>query len=71
MFAVSKRNILLPGPNGERFFLKKDCVGPVPGWTEHSSYFQALVEDGKVILSASGTDKDFSQKEKKPKHVAG
>ena len=30
-----------------------------------------LVEDGKVILSASGTDKDFSQKEKKPKHVAG
>ena len=71
MFAVSKRNILLPGPNGERFFLKKDCEGPVPGWAEHSSYFQALVEDGKVILSASGTDKDFSQKEKKPKHVAG
>lgn len=71
MFAVSKRNILLPGPNGERFFLKKDCVGPVPGWAEHSSYFQALVEGGKVILSASGTDKDFSQKEKKPKHVAG
>ena len=71
MFAVSKRNVLLPGPNGERFFLKKDCVGPVPGWAEHSSYFQALVEDGKVSLSASGTDKDFSQKEKKPKHVAG
>ena len=71
MFAVSKRNILLPGPNGERFFLKKDCVGPVPGWAEQSSYFQALVEDGEVILSASGTDKDFSQKEKKPKHVAG
>ena len=40
MFAVSKRNVLLPGPNGERFFLKKDCVGPVPGWAEHSSYFQ-------------------------------
>ena len=71
MFAVSKRNILLPGPNGERFFLKKDCVGPVPGWAEHSSYFQALVEDGKVILSASGTDKDFSQNENKPKHLAG
>ena len=50
MFAVSKRNVLLPGPNGERFFLKKDCVGPVPGWAEHSSYFQALVEDGKAML---------------------
>ena len=34
-------------------------------------YEITLVEDGKVILSASGTDKDFSQKEKKPKHVAG
>ena len=59
MFVVSRRNIILPGPNGERFRMEKDYMGPVPAWAEDSAYLKALAADGKVILSASGTDKDY------------
>lgn len=74
MFVVSKRNIILPGPNGEKFHMKRDYMGPVPEWAEKSAYLRALAEDGKVILSESGTDKDVATKEKKakkPKKPAG
>ena len=67
MFVVSKRNIILPGPNGEKFRMPKDYMGPVPAWAEDSAYLKALEADGKVILSESGTDKDFAKKEKRPK----
>lgn len=67
MFVVSRRNIILPGPNGERFKMQKDYMGPVPAWAKDSAYLKALEADGKVILSASGTDKDFGKKEKPPK----
>lgn len=67
MFVVSRRNIILPGPNGERFKMRKDYMGPVPDWAKDSAYLKALEADGKVILSASGTDKDFGKKEKSPK----
>ena len=60
MFVVSKRNIILPGPNGEKFRMAKDYLGPVPAWAEDSAYL-------KVILSASGSDKDFAANEKKQK----
>ena len=53
MFVVSRRNIILPGPNGERFKMPRDYMGPVPAWAEKSAYFRALVEDGKVIVSES------------------
>lgn len=67
MFVVSKRNIILRGPNGEQFYLPRDYMGPVPDWAEGSAYLKALAEDGKVIISESGTDKDFNKREKKPK----
>ena len=67
MFVVSKRNIILPGPDGEKFRMPKDYMGPVPAWAEDSAYLKALEADGKVIISDSGTDKDFGKKEKKPK----
>ena len=67
MFVVSRRNIILPGPNGERFKMEKDYMGPVPAWAEDSAYLKALAADGKVILSERGTDKDFEKKEKPPK----
>ena len=69
MFVVSKRNIVLPGPNGEKFRMAKDYMGPVPAWAEDSAYLKALAADRKVIISESGTDKDFGKKEKKPKKV--
>ena len=70
MFVVSKRNIILPGPNGERFHMPRDYMGPVPAWAEESAYLKALAADGKVILSDSGTDKDFGRQSKKQKNVA-
>lgn len=69
MFVVSRRNIILSGPNGERFRMPKDYMGPIPTWAEDSAYLKALVADGKVIVSESGTDKDFAKKEKKSKKV--
>ena len=70
MFVVSKRNIILPGPNGERFHMPRDYMGPVPAWAEESAYLKALAADGKVILSDSGTDRDFGRQSKKQKNAA-
>ena len=67
MFVVSKRNIILPGPDGEKFHMPKDYMGLVPAWAEDSAYLKALAADGKVIISASGTDRDFSAGEKNPR----
>ena len=67
MFVVSKRNIILPGPNGERFHMPRDYMGPVPAWAEESAYLKALAADGKVIISDSGMDKDIDEAEKKGK----
>lgn len=64
MFVVSKRNIILPGPNGEKFHMPRDYMGPVPAWAEESAYLKALAEDGKVIISDSGGDKDIEEAEK-------
>lgn len=65
MFVFSKRNIILPGPNGEKFRMPKDYMGAVPAWAEDSTYLKALMADGKVVLSESGTDKDFAANEGK------
>ena len=67
MFVVSKRNIILPGTNGERFPMPRDYMGPVPAWAEESAYLKALAADGKVIISDSGRDKDIDEAEKKGK----
>lgn len=71
MFVVSKRNIILPGPDGEKFHMPRDYMGPVPAWAEESAYLKALAADGKVIISDSGRDKDFDKQSKKQKNVAG
>lgn len=70
MFVVSKRNIILPGPNGEKFHMPRDYMGPVPDWAEGSAYLKALEADGKVIISASGRDKDIDAAEKKKKKAS-
>lgn len=57
MFIVSNRNIILPGPNGERFKMPRGWMGALPAWAEGSTYLAALAADGKVILSDSASDK--------------
>ena len=61
MFAVSNRNIILPGPDGERLRMPRGWMGLLPAWAEKSAYLAALAADGKVILSNSAADK--AQKE--------
>ena len=65
MFVVSKRSIILPGPNGEKFHMPRDYVGPVPAWAEESAYLKALAQDGKVIISETGRDRDIDAAGKK------
>lgn len=57
MFAVSNRNIILPGPDGERLRMPRGWMGLLPAWAEKSAYLAALAADGKVILSNSAADK--------------
>ena len=66
MIVVAKRNIIIPGPGGQKFRMEKDYMGPVPQWAEDSAYLKALAADGKVILSASVVDRK-SRKGKPPK----
>ncbi|MDE7261889.1 MAG: hypothetical protein K2N78_07530 [Oscillospiraceae bacterium] len=54
MNVFAKRNIIIPGPNGEKFRLNKDQGAALPAWAEKSAYLKALEKDGKVILSDSG-----------------
>ena len=67
MTVYSKRNIILPGPDGQKFRLKKDCIGPVPEWAEKSAYLKALAADKKVVITEEAKKpKEKPAGEKKP-----
>lgn len=60
MFVVSKRNIIIPSPDGSQAFrLPKDFMGDVPAWVSDCPYFKGLVSDGKIIVSNSKSDKSL------------
>lgn len=60
MFIVSKRNIVIPGQDGKTFCrLPRGFVGEVPAWAAKTAYFQALVKDGKIVISKGKKDKDL------------
>ncbi len=70
MFIVSKRNLIIPGEKGrEEVSIARDFMGEVPDWVGGSAYFQALVKDGKVLLSEGGGPKE-PRKPKEPKKPA-
>ncbi len=71
MFVVSKRNIILPGPNGEKFHMPRDYMGSVPAWAEDSAYLKALADDGKIIISGSGRDRDIDAAAKRGRNKKG
>ena len=71
MFVLAKRNIIIPStePGIQPVALKKDGFADVPAWAESSPYFQALVSDGKLIVT-DRTDKstqDAADKKLKPR----
>lgn len=71
MFIVSKRNIILPGPDGHKFRIPKDYMGEAPAWAAKSDYFKALVKDGKIVISKSKKDKDIQAAEESPEAPGG
>ena len=71
MFIVSKRNIILPGPDGQKLHIPKDYMGEIPSWAAKSDYFKALVKDGKIIVSKSKKDRDVQTAEEPPADLGG
>ena len=58
MFVMSKRNIIIPSPDGKMSKkLHKGYVGPVEDWVAKTDYFKDLVADKKIIITE--TTKDY------------
>ena len=62
MFIMSKRNIIIPSPDGKiskRLF--KGYVGPVEDWVSQTDYFKALVKDKKIIVTETTKDNELEK----------
>lgn len=65
MFVMSKRNIILPSPDGTASVrLVRDFVGEIPEWAAQTEYYRALVADGKIVPT-SKSDKDIQKADEK------
>lgn len=65
MFVMSKRNIILPSPDGTASVrLVRGFVGEIPEWAAQTEYFRALVADGKIVPT-SKSDKDIQKADEK------
>ena len=52
MLVLSKRNIVIPAPDGSTSVrLLAGLMETVPDWASKTNYFQALVKDGKIVPS--------------------
>lgn len=61
-FVVSNRNIVIPSPDDrQRVRLPKGFMGAVPDWAAETDYFKALAADGKLVVSASKSDKELEK----------
>ena len=61
MFVLSKRNVIIPAPDGSTAVaLRPDVMTDIPEWAAQTNYFQALVRDGKIV--PTGTSDKESQK---------
>lgn len=72
MFVASKRNVIIPSPDGaEAFPIPAGYLGNVPDWVAETTYFQALVRDGKIGVPDSHKDRDVEEEvAKKPTRKA-
>lgn len=62
MFVLSKRNVILPSPDGsKKVTVKRDFVGEIPDWAAETDYFRALVADGKISVPKTKKDKDTQE----------
>ena len=68
MFVLSKRNVIIPAPDGSTAVaLRRDVMTNIPEWAAQTNYFQALVRDGKIVPTGT-SDKEAR---KRPKRKSG
>lgn len=66
MFVLSKRNIILPAPDGSAAVrLRAGMMETVPDWAAETDYFRALVKDGKIVPSGTSDRETQRAAEKK------
>ena len=66
MFVLSKRNIIIPAPDGSvSVRLAREQLAEVPDWAAKTDYFQALVKDGKIVLTDKSDKSAQAAAEKK------
>ena len=72
MFVLSKRNIIIPAPDGSTAVrLAREQLAEVPDWAVKTDYFQALVKDGKIVLTGKSDKEAQVASEKKVKTRRG
>lgn len=72
MLVLSKRNIVIPAPDGSTSVrLARDVMTNVPDWTTETGYFQALVREGKIVPSGTSDKEEQKAAEKKVKTRRG
>ncbi len=62
MTVFSKRNIILPGPDGKSYKLRRDCFETLPDGCAQGTYFKALAADGKIVPSQPEAKKPLKAK---------
>lgn len=72
MFILSKRNVILPSPDGSRSVrVARDFVGEIPDWAAQTAYFRALAADGKIVPTGRRDKEQQEADEKKVKTRRG
>ena len=72
MFIFSKRNIILPSPDGSTSVrVKRGFVGEIPDWAAATPYFQSLAADGKIVPTGTADKETQAVDEKKVKTRRG
>ena len=72
MFVLSKRNIILPAPDGSADVrLRAGRRETVPDWAAETPYFKALVRDGKIVPTDTSDKSTQTAADKKVKTRRG
>jgi hypothetical protein len=71
MLVLSKRNIIIPAPDGSTAVRRAGLMEIVPDWAVKTPYFQALVADGKIVPSGRSDKEAQAASEKKVKTRRG
>lgn len=72
MFVLSKRNIILPSPDGSTAVrLRRGDLVDLPDWAAKTDYCKALVADGKIVPSGRSDKEAQAASEKKVKTRRG